>query len=122
MLSLEQDEEDIIQICLVSPTLLGNQTTAKRLAKLLQELGHSVVIRMDFDLKQYDLLIALHARRSAPSIKKFHKLHTELPIILILTGTDLYHDIRYNQSAKASLEISTRLVTLQELGPLELSS
>jgi putative glycosyltransferase (TIGR04348 family) len=116
-----QDKEVIIQICLVTPTLLGNQTTAKRLAKLLQGLGHSVVVRQDFDREKYDLLIALHARRSAPSIKKFHELHTKLPIILILTGTDLYHDIRSNMSAKASLEVSTRLVTLQTLGPLELS-
>lgn len=105
----------------MTPTLLGNQTTSKRLSKHLQELGHSVVVCKEFSQGEFDLLIALHARRSARSIRRFHKLYNHLPIILILTGTDLYHDIRSNQSAMDSLEYATRLVTLQRLGPLELS-
>ena len=104
----------------MTPSLLGNQTTATRLATLLQELGHSVVMCKNFDRGQFDLLIALHARRSARSIKLFHKLNVHLPIILILTGTDLYHDIHSNKSAQESLEHATRLVTLQKLGTLEL--
>ena len=74
----------------------------------------------NFDRGQFDLLIALHARRSARSIKLFHNLNAHLPIILILTGTDLYHDIHSNKSAQESLEHATRLVTLQKLGTLEL--
>jgi hypothetical protein len=38
-------------------------------------------------------LIALHARRSAESINVSHELHPELPLIVALTGTDLYRDI-----------------------------
>lgn len=42
--------------------------------------------------------------------------------MLILTGTDLYQDIRRNQAAKASLDLADRLVVLQPTGLDELTS
>jgi putative glycosyltransferase (TIGR04348 family) len=66
-----------------------------------------------YDGKSYDLLVALHARRSHPSIIDFLRHNPKGPIIVALTGTDLYQDIRSNTSARRSLEIATRIVVLQ---------
>lgn len=63
-----------------------------------------------------DLLIALHARRSAPSLAAFAAAHPDRPSILVLTGTDLYRDIAVDASAQASLEQATALVLLQPAG------
>jgi putative glycosyltransferase (TIGR04348 family) len=67
-----------------------------------------------------DAMIALHARRSAKSIARFYKCHPGRPLIVVLTGTDLYRDIRSDASAKHSLAAATRLVVLQEEGMHEL--
>jgi putative glycosyltransferase (TIGR04348 family) len=42
-------------------------------------------------------------------------------LIVVLTGTDLYQDIRNDVSAKRSLELATHLVVLQEEGVNELT-
>ena len=99
----------------------GNRVTAQRWARLLRELGHSVVIAQEYKRAQCDVLIALHARRSAASIARFHRLHPDRPLVLCLTGTDLYQDIRRSKSAQRSLELADRLVTLQPLGEQELA-
>ena len=65
-------------------------------------------------------LIALHARRSAPSIDAWARHWPTRPLIVVLTGTDLYRDIRSDASAQRSLQQATHLVVLQEHGPLEL--
>ncbi|MFC5459041.1 selenoneine biosynthesis selenosugar synthase SenB [Massilia niabensis] len=61
-----------------------------------------------------DLLIALHARRSAASLAAFTNAFPERPTILVLTGTDLYRDIDTSHEARASLERASALVVLQE--------
>jgi len=63
-----------------------------------------------------ELLIALHARRSYESIRRYNALFPERPVIVALTGTDLYRDIHENADAQASLRIASRLVVLQSLG------
>lgn len=77
-------------------------------------------VAASFDSQPCDLLIALHAGRSADSITKFREHYPDLPIVLVLTGTDLYRDIHTSSTAKASLEIADRLVVLQEHGILSL--
>lgn len=67
-----------------------------------------------------DLLIALHARRSAQALAAFTQSYAGLPTILVLTGTDLYRDIRSDGSARHSLRIADHLVVLQEAGLREL--
>ena len=59
------------------------------------------------------LLVALHARKSHSSIIDFRQQHSLAPIIVALTGTDLYRDIPANHTAQASLDIATRIVALQ---------
>jgi putative glycosyltransferase (TIGR04348 family) len=64
-----------------------------------------------------DLMIALHARRSAPSIQAWAAAHPGRGLAVVLTGTDLYQDILGDASARRSLELAQRLVVLQERGP-----
>lgn len=95
----------------------GNRTTAERWAHLLEELGHQVELAHDwFDTDQArkcDLLIALHARRSFPTIDRFHRARTDVPVVVALTGTDLYQDLQTSPEARQSLEVAARLVVLQ---------
>jgi len=61
-------------------------------------------------------MIALHARRSAPSVQAWSAQHPGKPLILVLTGTDLYRDIHSDASAQQALALATHLVVLQEDG------
>ena len=91
----------------------GNRITAVRWAGLLRELNHHVEIAESYDGKRCDALIALHARRSAKSIAQFHRDAPGKPLILALTGTDIYRDIFNSQTAQHSLELASHLVVLQ---------
>jgi putative glycosyltransferase (TIGR04348 family) len=91
----------------------GNRITALRWARILKALGHRVTISRQYEGELYDLLLALHARRSYSSIRRFHSEHPKSPVIVALTGTDLYRDLSKNQLAAKSLDIATRIVVLQ---------
>ncbi len=94
----------------------GNRVTAVRWARLLRSLGHRVVIAQTLADQSCDILIALHARKSATAITRFRQRQPGKPIVLALTGTDLYHDIHRDATARASLERASRLVLLQSHG------
>ena len=68
-----------------------------------------------------DLMIAMHARRSAASIAAFAARYPRRPVALVLTGTDLYRDIRTDEQAQRSLMLASRLIVLQQEGLRELS-
>jgi putative glycosyltransferase (TIGR04348 family) len=70
----------------------------------------------------HDVLIALHARRSAASIAAHAQQLPATPRIVVLTGTDLYRDIHGDAAAQRSLELATRLVVLNDQGPHALSA
>ncbi|HEY1149932.1 MAG TPA: selenoneine biosynthesis selenosugar synthase SenB [Pseudoduganella sp.] len=115
-------------ICIVSPALAaannGNWQTASRWAAFLMP-RHDVSIASAWpdagpDVAPPDLLIALHARRSAASLAAFRAAHPTRPALLVLTGTDLYRDIRTDASAQASLAAADALVVLQSAGLDEL--
>ena len=91
----------------------GNRITALRWAKILRRLGNRVSILQTYDGTPYDLLVVLHAQRSYPSIIKFHRRNPHAQIIVALTGTDLYRDLRRNHKALKSLKIANRIVVLQ---------
>lgn len=67
-------------------------------------------------------MIALHARRSADAIARFAETQPGSPLVVVLTGTDLYRDIRTDESARRSLDLATHLVVLQDEGRVELAS
>ena len=91
----------------------GNRITALRWAKILRRPGNRVSILQAYQGERYDLLLALHARRSYPSIIKFRSENPQARIIVALTGTDLYRDLRRDHKAQKSLEIANRIVVLQ---------
>ena len=91
----------------------GNQVTALRWAKILKEIGHRTVILQSYSGEEVDLLVALHARRSFDSIDRFHRAHPDLPLVVALTGTDLYRDLTQSMKAQRSLDIATRIIALQ---------
>ena len=113
-----------MKILLVTPASpngpTGNDVTASRYARLLKQLGASVAIDNAYADQPCDLMIALHARRSFPSIRRYRARNPNAPLVVVLTGTDLYNDIKTSEEAQESLEAATRLVVLQRLGLREL--
>ena len=101
----------------------GNRNTAVRWARHLRAAGHTVEIVVDVDeTKQaFALMIALHARRSAQAIELW-KSKPGRPLILALTGTDLYRDIRLDAGAKRSMQLADAMIVLQAEGLNELAA
>jgi len=91
----------------------GNRVTALRWARILRQLGHRVTVAQSYEGESSDMLIALHARRSHDSIKRFHRDHPDRPLIAGLTGTDLYRDLPKSERTRHSLDLATRLIVLQ---------
>ena len=115
-------------IVLVSPATAqannGNWHTAHRWGRFLSEY-------CDIDTVQQWLpasaeaaalqpapsaMIALHARRSAASIQAWAEASPHKPLIVVLTGTDLYRDIHFDAAAQRSLQLASTLVVLQAAG------
>ena len=113
-----------MKIILVTPSAggsrTGNRNTACRWAGFLRRLGHRVDIQVEWNGAPADLMLALHARRSHESIRRFAETYPGRPLILALTGTDLYRDIRHDAAARRSMQLATRMIVLQERGLLEL--
>jgi putative glycosyltransferase (TIGR04348 family) len=111
-------------VIIISPALAkannGNWQTASRWARFLRT-HYRVTVKLEWDGTPADLIIALHARRSARSIAAFAAAYPSRPAVLVLTGTDLYRDIKIDADAQASLRLATRLVVLQSAGLQELS-
>ncbi len=97
----------------------GNWHTAARWASFLGSRCR-VRIEQSWSGSPCDLLIALHAGRSADSIRRFAAAHPDRPLAVVLTGTDLYRDLAVSEEARRSLDLATKLVVLNELGPRRL--
>ncbi len=106
-----------MKITLVSPggatSLGGNRTTAVRWQRLLEELGHSTRLVQSWPSDEADVLIALHARKSFDSIRRFYELRQGAPLVVALTGTDLYRDLDRSHEVLRAVEMATRVVALQ---------
>ena len=102
-------------------SLSGNRASATRWAGFLREAEHRVTIATDYDGAEYDLLIALHAWRSAEAVERFTTLHPEKPLIVVLTGTDLYRFIHsHPETTLRSIGLADRLVVLHDLAWLSI--
>lgn len=113
---------DILIVTPAAPgTRHGNRHTAVRWARHLAALGHRVSITVEWDGRPHDLMIALHARRSHASLARWTRELPGRPLILALTGTDLYRDIRIDASARESMALADRMIVLQEEGLAELA-
>jgi putative glycosyltransferase (TIGR04348 family) len=91
----------------------GNRVTALRWSRILKSLGHRITITQLYTGQPCDLLVALHAHRSHDSVVRFRHLHPHAPLLVALTGTDLYHDIHTSRAAQESLDLADRLIVLQ---------
>jgi putative glycosyltransferase (TIGR04348 family) len=98
----------------------GNRVTALRWSRLLRQLGHRVRIRQEYTGERCDLLVALHACRSFAAVERFRSTHPGRPIVVALTGTDLYDQIHKDPNGWQALQWAWRLVVLQKLGVEEL--
>lgn len=109
---------------LVTPYLAqannGNWRTAARWARLARPDWRSIVQRPEDPVSgdardAATVMIALHARRSRAAIAQWRALIPRRPLIVVLTGTDLYRDVpQRDADACASLDDADRLVVLQE--------
>jgi len=91
----------------------GNWRTAARWAGMLRGRC-KVIVQTRWEGERADALVALHARRSADSIERFHARHPDRAIAVMLTGTDLYRDLPESREAVRSLDIAQAIVTLQD--------
>ena len=75
---------------------------------------YRVIVQTAWDGRPADVLIALHARRSAAAVAAWRERHPEGPLAVVLTGTDLYRDLPESREARDSLDHADRLVVLQD--------
>lgn len=98
------------------PARAGNQTTAARWQAILQRQGHLVGCDTAYRGEDCDLLIALHAWRSAEAIEAFHTAHPDRGLVVALTGTDLYQHLHSHPGITArSLALADVLIGLHDL-------
>jgi putative glycosyltransferase (TIGR04348 family) len=106
------------RISIVTParpgTRNGNRHTAQRWAGFLRQSGHRVSVMTQWDGRSCDLLLALHARRSHASVAAYRQRFADRPIVVVLTGTDLYMDLPESLEARHSLEVADKVIVLQE--------
>lgn len=115
-------------IAVVSPvrprSTSGNNVTSNRWAKLLEAVGHQVLIIHHYEedpigpedarlMASADLLVALHARRNAKAVQWWKSQKAESPLVVALTGTDLYADLPADKTTIASVDAADALIVLQ---------
>ena len=110
-----------LRVVIVSPALAeannGNWQTARRWRQLLSVHSARIVRQWpDAQADDDDVMLALHARRSADSVQAWHARHGQRGLGVVLTGTDLYRDIAHDPQAQRSLALAHSLVVLQGLG------
>ena len=111
------------RVVIVSPALAnannGNWQTAWRWSRMLRH-EFEVEITQKWNGSPADVMLALHAKRSADSVGLWAESKgitaNAVGLGVVLTGTDLYRDIQSDLLAQRSLALAQKLVVLQELG------
>jgi len=105
----------IIEIVTPAPlgSLHGNRMTALRWQAFLRDLGYVAEVTESWSGGDASLLIALHAYRSHHSILQFKRQYPGKPVVLVLTGTDLYRDMANHDEVLQSMDLADVLVVLQ---------
>ncbi len=116
-----------LRIVIVSPALAdannGNWQTAQRWRALLASHRVRIVQQWpDAEAHKHpdqpdQVMLALHARRSAASVAAWAQRQPAGGLAVVLTGTDLYRDIQSDPASQQSLALASQLVVLQACGP-----
>lgn len=94
----------------------GNRATAERWKVLLQKSGHSVSVVTKYNGEACDAFIALHAWRSVGAIRRIRRSWPDKPLIVALTGTDIYlHQHEFPEDTLFSMEEADALIGLHAL-------
>jgi putative glycosyltransferase (TIGR04348 family) len=109
-----------VHIRLITPapprSRAGNRATAARWAAILRRLGHRVSISVDYGGEPADLMVALHAWRSAGPVQDFAQRYPDRPLVVAITGTDAYRFIHsHPEPTLRSIALAHRLVGLHAL-------
>lgn len=109
-----------MNIILITPakkqSKTGNRVTASRWERLLRGLGHRVAVQFDWDGTPGDMMVAIHAWRSASSIARYRQQFPGRPLVVALSGTDIYR-FRHSHPEETlrSMETADALVCLHDL-------
>jgi putative glycosyltransferase (TIGR04348 family) len=115
--------ESMPHVVIVSPALAdannGNWQTARRWQRHLAGTFTTRIVTKwpGAGANRDAVMVALHARRSSESIAAWSTAHPARGLAVVLTGTDLYRDIRTDTAAQRSLELAQALIVLQECAP-----
>ncbi len=110
-------------VVIVSPALAdannGNWQTARRWQRMLGACHSARIVRdwPDAAAEADDVMLALHARKSAPAVQAWVQARGTRGLAVVLTGTDLYRDIESSPAARACVDAAQRLVVLQDQAP-----
>lgn len=89
---------------------------ATRWARILRGLGHRVTVDSAYHGQPADIMVAVHAWRSAEAIERFKMSYPDRPLILQLSGTDIYGTLTSDPvPTLRSMELADRLVALNDL-------
>lgn len=108
-----------MRIVLITPaprtSRAGNRTTAVRWARLLRGLGHRVRVANTYQGESADVMIALHAWRSAEAAARFRDRFPQRSLVVALTGTDVYRFLHSDpETTLHSMAIADSLVGLHD--------
>ena len=118
-----------LNISVITPaakrSLSGNRATAVRWARILEALGHSVTVAEAWpgegescqeSARPPDLLVAIHAWRSARSVTAFRERYPGRPLVVLMSGTDIYRfQHSHPDETAASMAAADRLVGLHDV-------
>lgn len=109
-----------VKISLITPAKKqskhGNLTTALRWARMFREAGHRVRIDVDYGGEAADLMIAIHAWRSAAAIVRYRERFPGGPLVVGLGGTDVNTFLKsHPQTTLRSMEMADALICLHDL-------
>jgi putative glycosyltransferase (TIGR04348 family) len=109
-----------MKIVLITPegptSRTGNRVAGTRWARILRRLGHRVRIASHYDGAPADTMVAVHAWRSADAVERFKEKYPARPVVLQLSGTDIYHYLEADPARTLrAMELSDRLVALNDL-------
>lgn len=102
----------------------GNRVTALRWAALLRQLGHLVTIATEWQNLPTDILVTVHAVKSAQAVLAASREQPGIRVVTLLAGTDIYPQFAPGAEAMAAMARADALIALQpralDLLPAEL--